>query len=294
MQSRRWCFTVNNATAEEKEALNLLFTQRSATRVSYLTYGNEIGENGTPHLQGYLEVEKKLRLGGVKQLPGLARAHLERSLGTGDQAAEYCHKDGNYVEYGERMRSGATKASAVLTELLENNAPILTIQQSVPLLYCRYYRGIDRFIQNTRLFKDHDVPRNFKSQVYVYEGPTGTGKSKRAHDINGVTYTHGGDRWFDGYGGDEVILFDDFDGCKSGIPFRKLLQLCDRYPLRVPVKGGFQNFRPKIIIFTTNVSPHLWYADETFAPLERRIDLHLKFTGADIFDVLKGNIEPDS
>lgn len=106
----------------------------------------------------------------------------------------------------------------------------------------------------------------------MFLGPPGSGKSRSAWNDFKVTYSHAGDRWFDGYDADERVLFDDFDGWKSGISYRKLLQLTDRYPMRVPVKGGFVQWIPKMIIFTTNVHPERWYPDEDYAPLERRID----------------------
>lgn len=59
----------------------------------------------------------------------------------------------------------------------------------------------------------------------------------------------GAQLWFDGYLGESVAVFDDFRPwwCR----FDYLLALLDRYPIRVPVKGGFVNWIPEIIIITT-------------------------------------------
>lgn len=136
----------------------------------------------------------------------------------------------------------------------------------------RHHRGIERLLAVL-----NDEPRDFVTEVKVYIGPTGTGKSRKAHDEDKITWTHHGDRWFDGYENQESVLFDDFEGIKSGVPFRKLLQLTDRYPLKVPVKGGFVNWRPRLIIFTTNVEPDAWYPEEDIAPLRRRITSITRF-----------------
>ena len=73
-------------------------------------------------------------------------------------------------------------------------------------------------------------------------------------------WTHGGDRWFDGFRGHKYALFDDFDG--SQIEFRKLLRLLDKYPMQVPIKGGFTNWNPRKIFITSNVQPRMWYSGD--------------------------------
>jgi hypothetical protein len=51
-------------------------------------------------------------------------------------------------------------------------------------------------------------------------------------------------------------VIDDFYGW---LPWSFLLQLCDRYAMRVPTKGGHLPFLSKVIIFTSNVHPSEWY-----------------------------------
>jgi len=93
--AKRWCFTINNYTPAECQAL-----ADSADNFDYLCVARELGSNNTPHLQGYVVLSTKLRLANVKVLPGFARAHLEVSRGTPKQASDYCKKDGDFDEYG--------------------------------------------------------------------------------------------------------------------------------------------------------------------------------------------------
>lgn len=55
-QGKNWCFTINNWTEEEFQLLQDI-------EVQYLVVGKEVGENLTPHLQGYVQLKKKLRTG---------------------------------------------------------------------------------------------------------------------------------------------------------------------------------------------------------------------------------------
>lgn len=64
-QSTNWVFTLNNYTQEECDSLPDLINrpgvfERSNSLVKAIAVSEEVGErNGTPHLQGYLQLSKK-------------------------------------------------------------------------------------------------------------------------------------------------------------------------------------------------------------------------------------------
>lgn len=95
MQSTRWCFTLNNYTEDEYTTLS-----SNTNAYVYLVIGKEVGEAGTPHLQGFIIFSSRKRLNSVKQIVG-ARAHCEAARGSSQQARVYCQKDGNFAEFGE-------------------------------------------------------------------------------------------------------------------------------------------------------------------------------------------------
>jgi hypothetical protein len=73
--------------------------------VTYIIYGHEVGNSGTPHLQGYLEVNSKTGLRPLKRKIGLDRIHLEPSRGSLESNQKYCKKeDPNWFEEGTPMR----------------------------------------------------------------------------------------------------------------------------------------------------------------------------------------------
>lgn len=61
-----------------------------------LCMGQEVGANGTPHLQGYLEFGIRKRLSTIRaRLPlGILRAHFEPARSTRSQNYNYCKKEG--------------------------------------------------------------------------------------------------------------------------------------------------------------------------------------------------------
>lgn len=94
---KHWVFTLNNPSPGDDGGLWLL-------PYDYAVLGNEVGESGTPHIQGYVVFKKKYRLAQLKAYsPQGHRCHWEpqSQYSTPAQAAEYCMKDGNFKEFGE-------------------------------------------------------------------------------------------------------------------------------------------------------------------------------------------------
>lgn len=84
----RWCFTYNNYLEDTKDLLVPLFQQYCKKVI----VGTEVGDSGTPHLQGYLEFKKKARPLSIFKLDCI---HWEKAKGDANSNFEYCTKDGN-------------------------------------------------------------------------------------------------------------------------------------------------------------------------------------------------------
>lgn len=88
---RRACFTLNNWTDEELSHITSTFNVWGAL----YCIGKEIGEQKTPHLQGYIRLKKQKEFNTLKKVN--TRIHWEKCRGTEKQNLVYCKKDNNYV-----------------------------------------------------------------------------------------------------------------------------------------------------------------------------------------------------
>lgn len=102
-----------------------------------------------------------------------------------------------------------------------------------------------------------------KPQVFIFYGESGVQKSPVIYEKHGMTNVFScpdlTGKWFDGYNGEPVILFDDVkcDAVPTIIMFKRL---SDGFPQQFPVKGGFMWFRPDVIYFTSNYAPENWWS----------------------------------
>lgn len=252
---RNFCFTLNNYTQEEEDDIKKIHHE-------YIIYGKEIGEEGTPHLQGYIELTKKMRFSSVKKL--MPRAHIEARRGTQQQAIDYCKKEGNFIELGICKNQGhRTDLDTVRRTALEGGMREVTAIANL------------QGIQVAQKFLTYNEPaRDWKPEVKWFWGTTGTGKSKTAREELGEDiYTkNDGTKWWDGYDGHEDVIIDDFR--PSWWNITEMLSLLDRYEKRVEVKGGWRQLRARRIIITSALAPNACYTNtgEAIQQLLRRID----------------------
>lgn len=263
-RTKYYCVTLNNYNDNE---YNTTRNAISNDRVTYIVVGKE-GTDNTPHLQMYVEFERRLTIRQVKVILG-SRCHLEGRRGTAKQASVYCKKEGDWFEEGEISsdNSGARTDLESLKETLDAGKSIVEISDEHFGQYMRYRRSIHSYIAL------HAKPRQWVTTVKVFWGKTGSGKTRKCYDeALSAIYTHPGGQWFDGYQGQEYALFDDFGGSEFKLSY--LLKLLDRYPMKVPIKGDFVEWTPKIIYITSNKSPEQWFPNaypEHVAAMMRRL-----------------------
>lgn len=92
IQCKNMVFTWNNWKIEQKSKLLEFLKENS---ISWIV-GEEVGENGTPHLQGAFILTKKKRFSEIFSALNGEKFHLEKMKGSWEDNLVYCSKDGVY------------------------------------------------------------------------------------------------------------------------------------------------------------------------------------------------------
>lgn len=96
----------------------------------YIVVGRELGEEHTPHLQGYIHFKDAISFRQCKRLLG-DRAHIEKSQGTAAENRTYCTKDGDYFECGIMPEQGKRRDIDLVRELVKDGKPMRDIADEV-------------------------------------------------------------------------------------------------------------------------------------------------------------------
>ena len=263
-KNRSWIITINNYNDDDVERLKKL-------NYKYLVFGYEIGKKeGTPHIQGYVTMKSPITWEALnKHLK--VRARIAIAKGSASQNRVYCTKDMKFEEYGDVPSQGKRKDLDVIKDLVREGASMEQI--------CWAAESYQSVRMAETMFKYCEKPRNFKTHVYWFYGPTGTGKSRLAEEMFPKAYwCMDTNKWWEGYDAHKEVIINDMRGdfCK----FHVLLNILDRYPMRVEVKGGSRQLLAETIIITTCKHPVELFdkrCDEDIGQLLRRIDNILFF-----------------
>jgi len=281
-RSKNFCFTLNNYSEEELESV-------SKWDCKYLIVGKEVGESGTPHLQGFI-VFKETRTLSVLKKKLSDRAHWEIMRGTPQQAAEYCKKDGNFAEIGVAPLTPAEKGAKGGTMEKDRWDDILSLAEagdweSLKIKHAEVYVNKLKALEyvNKKRKKIIETLDGEMEHQWLY-GPPGTGKSLQARKENpGAFIKDPKTKWWDGYNGEETVIIDDFDKYQvsQGGDMKRWM---DRYAFQAEFKGGYEVIRPKKIIVTSNYHPSdIWEDEITVNAVLRRTEVR-HFTELKKFD----------
>jgi len=257
-QRRHTCWTLNNWTAEDLERLRAYHLNTKSVR--YGCWSQEIAETtGTPHLEGYTAWSTTMSLEAFKSKVSATPEHPKGRLryepqtkGTAQENHDYCaglvEKKGNKLNdtletFGEIPQQGARTDWRKAVEQVRARAPVVDVIGDQPHLLPAI-RALERFATLT-----HQPPKDRDVRVVYIAGPAGCGKTRAIHTAYPNAYWKPEGQWWDGYEHQEVVVLDDF---YSDIPYAQLLRVLDRYPLRLPVKGGFVPANYTTVLITSN------------------------------------------
>lgn len=263
-----YCFTHQ---LDEKDETPLNFNEE---KMRYLVYQREIAPTtGKHHYQAYVQFKTpRTFTGALRILP--KGVHLEAAKGSPEQARDYCKKDSTRangyqtVEHGVFSSQGRRMDINALVEDAKAGKSNLELLVNHTSAYAKYYKFIDRIRADMLQERVKATPYR-KISCKVYYGPSGTGKTYRVWDRHSFDISKlyavpnirsQGTIWFDGYDGQDSILFDDYNG---QLPLQSFITYLDPYPKILPVKGSHMPAVYTKVYITSNFHPNEWYPDAT-------------------------------
>lgn len=263
-QVRNVCFTLNNYSEEEYNALHTM-------PCKYKVIGKEVGKEGTPHLQGYIEFSGGKRFSSLKKFN--QRIHWEIRKGTAEQASNYCKKDNDFIEIGIISTQGKRTDLQEATELIMSGNSLDKVAEAHPEVFVKFHKGLEA-LSHARM--EHRTDKPFVSWIW---GLAGRGKSYYATSRHADHYIKDGTQWWNNYNQQEAIIIDDFDG---KWPFRDLLRILDKYAYQAQYKGGYVKINSPFIYITCEFPPSHFWTDNALEQITSRIDLIHEMTGPNL------------
>ncbi len=184
-------------------------------------------------------------------------------------------------ECGEyKSQQGARNDILDAISTAQENWSIAEVAQAHPVTFVKFNRGISDYIFHVRPCRSIANPPS----VHLYFGPTGCGKTRKAYEEDPGLYSKDpSSMWFDGYHGQETLLLDDYSGAASKMSLNTMLQLLDRFPVNVQIKGGYAKMTARHIVLTTNLHPSVWFnyrkRESQYLALQRRFTKIVVFKG---------------
>lgn len=271
---RRWCYTLNNPTDDERDGLR---AQATSTHRCCL----EVGASGTPHLQGALVLKTASRLTALHTR--FPRAHW--TPWRSEAALDYCVKGKMLWDHSPEQRKHQRLAAkqSIQDEVISQiraGSTMRAIAEDHPAFVMYHAQGI----QSLRRTIAPRAPLERPLQVIWIYGNPGVGKSHMAMHYAPEDDFHileqpgpDGKLWFDGYDNQLTLVIEELS--KPWINFNFLLRLTDKWRVSLDIKGTRGQAFWTTVIITSNYPPEVVYPVERVGALLRRINEIIAISG---------------
>ena len=296
-QSRKWSLVINNPQECGLDHSTIAEILRKFSP-AYFCMADESATTGTYHTYILLYSPSPIRFSTVKNR--FPTAHIDKTYGSAKENRDYIRKEGKwaetdkaetkvpdtFLEWGDMPAEKEEKAPQMYKLIQEVREGISTanIIEGSPNLAFRV-RDIDALRQT--LLSDRYASENRKIEVWYIFGASGTGKTRGiyerhdAKDICRITnYRNGRGISFDGYTGQDVLVFEEFH---SQIPIEDMLNYLDIYPLSLPARYSDRVACYTRVYITSNLPLEKQYRNvqwdslETWRAFIRRIHKVLEY-----------------
>jgi len=247
-RARRFCITQHD--------INFNY-DKVKKECSYIIVGDETcPTTKKKHHQIYIEFKNAKSLKSI--VTKFNKSHTEIAKGDSKSNIAYCSKEKVLFTEGTAIQvQGQRNDLLSIKEELDNGVSLDIIAD----------QSFKKWVMYRKAFQEYkeikEEQRNWVTEVIVIVGEPGTGKTRIAIE-DGAIQVYKTKNFIGGYNGEDIVLFDDVD--KETFTDRQTwLQLLDRYPMKINIKGGFRNWKPRKIYITSNYSvDELFFGDLAF------------------------------
>jgi hypothetical protein len=276
-QSTRWLAVINNPLEKGYDHGRIKMELQKMKSAKYWCMADEMGiGEQTPHTHIYIACSSAVRFSTLKNRFG--EAHLERACSTSQQNRDYIAKEGkweNDVKHGTKIEGtfeewgempiesqAAWNVESLILQRIVNGASNAEILLEFPD-YLRGMRDVEYVRQALRAEQYREKWRNLET-VYIW-GVTGIGKTRYVMDKHGYSNVFAVNNYkhpFDGYAGEGVMLFDEFD---SGLRIQDMNNYLDGYPIALPARYTNKQACYESVFIVSNLDLKQQYAQERIA-----------------------------
>ena len=258
-RAKRWFVTINNYIQDD-----ILFIESDTFQslCKYIVYGKEEAPTtGTKHIHLYFRLVSKLYKNSIKKM--FPRGIIEVAKGDEVSCFQYCSKEGNYKEFGQRLKNvenwvtKVEKLKQLLRDLMEKSWEEFEANHPYEAFY--HKKKLEEYKFTHQEVKGPWNGELSEKNIWVF-GKPGCGKSMWAHKQaeQHEIYIKNVNKWWDGYvdGPVKAVIVEDFPIDDKNWLINILKIWADRYPFNGEIKGGTVKVTPGrwILIITSNHS----------------------------------------
>lgn len=286
--SRKFQLTINNPADHGFTHERIRAILSESPGLLYWCMCDEVGEQGTPHTHVYVVFRNSVMFETLhKRFYGV---HIEQANGTNQENRDYVRKEGKWLddakhetnladtfeEWGELPpdRSRRESQSEQIMQMIREGKSNAEILAEVPTAFSKL-----AYIEQARqtLLQDRFKDTWRSLDVTYLWGDTGAGKTRSVMETYGYSKVYQVTNYehpFDGYKGQEVIIFEEF---RSSLRIDDMLKYLDGYPLTLPCRYADKVACYTKVFIISNISLEQQYPNvqvdnpETWAAFRRRI-----------------------
>jgi hypothetical protein len=245
-RSRKWQLTINNPEENGYPHSFIREILGSFETIRYWCMADEVGEEGTPHTHLYIHFKNVTRFSTLKNK--FPKFHMLTANGTSQQNRDYIYKEGKWEkdkkrethkpetreEYGEmpQERQGARNDMDDIYDMLASGMTVDEIIEECP----QHKIKISQLEKNRQMHLAKKYKKMYRELEVTYvHGETGKGKTRdilQRYDYEVYRVTNY-DHPFDGYNGEDVIIFDEF---RNSLKLSDMLIYLEGHPQTLPAR----------------------------------------------------------